>query len=48
MLKPQLIFLCEVHIMKKQVHYTILEDMQKYIPNFNPNDYEDYPDKTDQ
>lgn len=26
--------------MKKQVHYAILEDMERYIHNFNPNDYE--------
>lgn len=26
--------------MKQQVHYAILEDMQKYIPNFNSNKYQ--------
>ena len=27
--------------MKKQVHYAVLEDMQKYIEGFNPDDYEE-------
>lgn len=26
--------------MKKRVHYAVLEDMQKYIEGFNPDDYE--------
>lgn len=28
------------NIMKKQVHYTILEDMKKYIKDFDPKEYE--------
>ena len=33
--------------MKKQVHYADLEDMQKYIEGFNPNDYESCGGHTD-
>ena len=33
--------------MKPRVHYALLEDMQKYIPNFNPSYYESVGDKTD-
>jgi hypothetical protein len=33
--------------MKKTVHYSILSDMQKYIPNFDPSQYESGYDKTD-
>lgn len=33
--------------MKKQVHYAILDDMQKYIENFNPNDYQKCCERTD-
>ena len=33
--------------MKKRVHYAELEDMQKYIENFNPNDYESCCEETD-
>ena len=31
----------------KKVHYAILEDMQKYIPYFNPKEYESCCSKTD-
>jgi len=33
--------------MKKRVHYEDLKDMQKYIKDFNPNDYEECSDYTD-
>lgn len=33
--------------MKKQVHYADLEDMQKYIEGFNPDDYESCGGHTD-
>lgn len=33
--------------MKKQVHYAYLEDMKKYIPGFNPEDYESTDEQTD-
>lgn len=33
--------------MKKRVHYAELEDMQKYIEDFNPNDYESCCEETD-
>lgn len=33
--------------MKKRVHYAILEDMQKYIEGFNPDDYESCGGNTD-
>ena len=26
--------------MKRKVHYSILDDMQKYVKDFNPDDYE--------
>lgn len=34
--------------MKRKVHYAILEDMQKYVRDFNPDDYEKDPDYTDE
>lgn len=33
--------------MKKRVHYAELEDMQKYIEGFNPDDYESCCERTD-
>lgn len=33
--------------MKKRVHYAELEDMQKYIKGFNPDDYESWGGHTD-
>ena len=33
--------------MKKRVHYAELEDMQKYIEGFNPDDYESCGERTD-
>lgn len=33
--------------MKRKVYYTILEDMQKYVKDFNPDDYEKSIDDTD-
>lgn len=33
--------------MKRKVHYAILEDMQKYVKDFNPDDYEKDPGYTD-
>lgn len=33
--------------MKKQVHYAVLEDMQKHIEGFNPDDYESCGEYTD-
>lgn len=33
--------------MKKRVHYSELEDMQKYIDGFNPDDYESCTGRTD-
>lgn len=33
--------------MRKRVHYAILEDMQKYIEGFTPDDYESCGDTTD-
>lgn len=33
--------------MKKRVHYAELEDMQKYIEGFNPDDYESCDEHTD-
>ena len=33
--------------MKKRVHYAELEDMQKYIEGFNPDDYEICYENTD-
>lgn len=33
--------------MKKRVHYAELEDMEKYIKDFNPDDYESCCDQTD-
>lgn len=33
--------------MKKRVHYALLEDMQKYVKDFNPNDYEECCENTD-
>lgn len=33
--------------MKKRVHYSIMEDMQKYIKGFDPNDYQRDSDFTD-
>lgn len=33
--------------MKKSVHYSVLEDMKKYIKNFNPEEYERSVDSSD-
>lgn len=33
--------------MKKQVHYALLEDMEKYIKDFNPKDYKESSNETD-
>lgn len=33
--------------MKKQVHYAIMEDMKKYVADFNPRDYEETSNRTD-
>lgn len=33
--------------MKEKVHYTILEDMKKYLKDFNPDDYECDSNETD-
>ncbi|MCR5147169.1 MAG: hypothetical protein K6B70_07535 [Clostridia bacterium] len=33
--------------MKKRVHYAYLEDMEKYIKGFNPDDYESCGDQSD-
>ena len=33
--------------MKRKVHYAILEDMEKYLADFNPKDYESTTNETD-